>query len=188
MDPKIYNMDQVQAMFFLAVSWLNIKPKTIKNCWDHTNILSLLSNESDEIVLDSPTSALPLENEVIHELDGLLGHLPGNENNEIPSVEDLDLESGEADMMLFPEFEFESNDDSDIEEENVLIEEEPTPLEIAEQKRILRESFENILQYDTAMSEFDILVHRRIRAKLAESRAEFNNSKKQTDLRSFYKK
>lgn len=165
-------MDQVQAMFFLALSWLKIKPETIKNCWKHTNILDLLSKEassvSDETVIDIPTTALPLEVEVTSELSELLENLPGNTNKEISSVEDLDLETGETDMMLFPDFEHgmdeDNEDDEDTEDtdEITILEEEPTDSEILEQKKILRESFENILRYDIAMSEFDLLVHRRI--------------------------
>ncbi|KAL7326228.1 hypothetical protein PS15p_212320 [Mucor circinelloides] len=33
-----YRMDEVDALFFLADSWLKIEPQTIKNCWDHTKI------------------------------------------------------------------------------------------------------------------------------------------------------
>ncbi|KAI8367037.1 hypothetical protein BD560DRAFT_399945, partial [Blakeslea trispora] len=60
-------MNQVQAMFFLAASWLEVKPETIKNCWRHTRILE---SKEDEMV-EPPTTALPLEKKIFFDVEAI---------------------------------------------------------------------------------------------------------------------
>lgn len=190
MDPKIYNMDQVQAMFYVAHSWLAIKSETINNCWKHTNLLKILSKEhsnDDSCDVSIPSHDLPLDEEVSAELNEMLPRLPGNIDNEIQDVSELDLDAGESDLMLFPPITVGALDQvSDEEVEDEAIEEELAPWEIAEQKRFLREGYESILKYETPTTQFQFEVHRYARSRLAEFRAEANNSKQQTDLRSFF--
>ncbi|KAL7312288.1 hypothetical protein PS15m_008069 [Mucor circinelloides] len=63
---------------------------------------------------------------------------------------------------------------------------EEEPVNVNESKKRFREACEDYLKFDATRDEIDKLVHRRIRRKLAEAKAEYNNSKTQTDLRSFY--
>ena len=63
---------------------------------------------------------------------------------------------------------------------------EEEPVNVNESKKRFREACEDYLKFDVPQDEIDKLVHRRIRQRLAEAKAEYNNSKTQTDLRSFY--
>ncbi|KAI8887555.1 DDE-domain-containing protein [Backusella circina FSU 941] len=95
----VYNMDQVQVMFFLANAYLKVKPETIKNCWSHTNILAFKEGLSCSEV-SYPSMPLPLDSDVTSELDSMLPTLPGNYNQEITSVDQLDLEADEHEMLI----------------------------------------------------------------------------------------
>ena len=96
-------MDQVQAMYFLASSWLKVKPETIKNCWRHTKLLNFKETLSlNSEVLELPSTALPLEPEIVAQLNELIPSLPGNLNNEVTKMDELDMETDENEMVLFP--------------------------------------------------------------------------------------
>ncbi|KAG1459449.1 hypothetical protein G6F55_004757 [Rhizopus delemar] len=73
-NPNVYKMDQAQAMFFLANAWL--KP------------------------IESPTSALPLEEDITSELNGMLPDLPRKFDNKITDVSQLNLEADESEMIV----------------------------------------------------------------------------------------
>ena len=76
------------------------------------------------------------------------------------------------------------NDTVDIEESDE--EEEPAFVDIEEKKKRFREACEIYLNVDVPQDDIDQLVHRRIRQRLTEALAEHNNSKRQTDLRSYF--
>ncbi|KAG1047208.1 hypothetical protein G6F43_010333 [Rhizopus delemar] len=71
---SVYKMDQARAMFSLANAWL--KP------------------------VEYPTSALPLEEEIVAELNGMLPNLPGNFDNKVTDVSQLNLEADESEMIV----------------------------------------------------------------------------------------
>ena len=185
-----YEMDQVQAMIYIASSWKNVKPETIANCWRHTNMLSFMDkptgDSSDDFEMPQfPAYSLPLEQTVVDELNRIIPDLPGN-NNEVTHVSELDLETDE-DSMLLMELPGLTTDDDSLESTVGDIEsDEEEPVNVNESKKIFREACEDYLKFDVPQDEIDKLVHRRIRQRLAEAKAEYNNSKTQTDLRSFY--
>jgi len=39
-ERDIYKVDQLQGMRWVKIAWSEVTPETIKNCWNHTNILS----------------------------------------------------------------------------------------------------------------------------------------------------
>jgi hypothetical protein len=187
-----YEMDQVQAMIYIASSWKKVMPETIKNCWSHTNILSfmhkLTSDSGEDFELPQfPTYSLPLEQTVVDELNRIIPDLPGNDDNKVTHVSELDLEAGERNM-LFTEL-LGSMTDGDFSENTVGDEEsdEEEPSNCEENNRRLREACEDYLKFDIPQDEIDQLVHRRIRQRLAEARAEYESSKIQTDLTSYFK-
>ncbi|KAG1038858.1 hypothetical protein G6F43_012623 [Rhizopus delemar] len=96
----VYKMDQAQAMFFLSNARLKVKPETIKNCWQHTKILAFKEKTiCDFEPVEYPTSALPLEKEIVAELNGMIPDLPRKFNNEVTDVSQLNLEADESDMI-----------------------------------------------------------------------------------------
>ncbi|KAG2190430.1 hypothetical protein INT47_006476 [Mucor saturninus] len=174
----VYNMNQVQAMFFLANAWLKVTPATIKNCWRHTNILGFKENPTALAL--PPTVPLPLEDNVVQEINNLLPDLPGNLDNEVTDVSQLDLDSDE--MFII--------DDEEIvmdgEEEIPMIPEQEIYVDINDCKKRLREAYETILALDVPLDDLDNQYHRRVRMRLAESRAEVENLKEQADIRRFF--
>lgn len=174
----VYNMNQVQAMFFLANAWLKVTPETIKNCWRHTNILGFKENPTALAL--PPTVPLPLEDNVVQEINNLLPDLPGNLDNEVTDVSQLDLDSDE--MFII--------DDEEIvmdgEEEIPMIPEQEIYVDINDCKKRLREAYETILALDVPLDDLDNQYHRRVRMRLAESRAEVENLKEQADIRRFF--
>ncbi|EIE86859.1 hypothetical protein RO3G_11570 [Rhizopus delemar RA 99-880] len=94
-------MDQAQAMFSLANAWLKVKPETTKNFWQHTKILAFKERTiCDFEPVEYPTSALPLEEEIVAELNGMLPNLPGNFDNKVTDVSQLNLEADESEMIV----------------------------------------------------------------------------------------
>ena len=105
-DRRAYDLDQVDAMWFLADAWLKVKVSTIENCWNHTNILQSKhcreleeeTNQTDKDFVLPPEEGLPLDDEVVQTINKLLSDLPGNNN--ITSIEELDLEANESDVIV----------------------------------------------------------------------------------------
>ncbi|KAG1036287.1 hypothetical protein G6F43_013076 [Rhizopus delemar] len=82
-NPNVYKMDQVQAMFSLANALLKVKPETIKTAG-----------------MEYLTSALPLEEEIVAELNGMLPNFPRNFDNKATDVSQLSLEADESEMIV----------------------------------------------------------------------------------------
>ncbi|KAG1626081.1 hypothetical protein G6F44_012526 [Rhizopus delemar] len=100
-NPNVYKMDQVQAMFSLANAWLKVKPETIKNCWQHTKILAFKERTiCDFDPVEYLTSALPLEEEIVAELNGMPPNFPRNFDNKATDVSQLNLEADESEMIV----------------------------------------------------------------------------------------
>ncbi|KAI8373791.1 hypothetical protein BD560DRAFT_466995 [Blakeslea trispora] len=165
-------MNQVQAMFFLAASWLEVKPETIKNCWRHTRILE---SKEDEMV-EPPTTALPLEQEIVDSLNCLIPQLPGNQNETVKTVSDLDLNVDEAEMMLVTSVQ-DAGDEEALGEE----EEEDIFYDVEATKKRLRECYEFILNHDIPEDDIETSMHRRYRRRIAAARAEVINAREQTN-------
>ncbi|KAG1041265.1 hypothetical protein G6F43_012123 [Rhizopus delemar] len=73
-------------------------------------------------------------------------------------------------------------------EENDKPEQDEQRADIVECKKLLREAYEAILMCKVPLDDLDRKLHRRIRMRLADSCAELNKSKEQTDLRSYFTK
>ncbi|EIE86228.1 hypothetical protein G6F49_013647 [Rhizopus delemar] len=187
-------MDQAQAMFSLANAWLKVKPETIKNCWQHTKILAFKERTiCDFEPVEYPTSALPLEEEIIAELNGMLPGFLRNFDNKVTDVSQLSLGTDESKMIVCYTTSTINNEETaegnvDETEENDNTEQDEQRFDIVECKRRLREAYETILMYEASLNDLDRKLHRRIRMRLANSCAELNKSKEQTDLRSYFTK
>ncbi|KAG1551416.1 hypothetical protein G6F51_001854 [Rhizopus arrhizus] len=185
-------MDQAQAMFSLANAWLKVKPETIKNCWQHTKILAFKERTiCDFEPVEYPTSALPLEEEIIAELNGMLPGFLRNFDNKVTDVSQLSLGTDESKMIVCYTTSTINNEETaegnvDETEENDNTEQDEQRFDIVECKRRLREAYETILMYEASLNDLDRKLHRRIRMRLANSCAELNKSKEQTDLRSYF--
>ncbi|EIE83342.1 hypothetical protein RO3G_08047 [Rhizopus delemar RA 99-880] len=133
-------MDQAQTMFFLANAWL--KP------------------------VEYPTSALPLEEEIAAELNGVLPDLPRSFDNKVTDISQLNLEADESEMIKRQKGnidETEKNDNTEQVEQRV---------DIVECKKRLREAYETILMYKVPLDDLGRKLHRRIRIRMTDSCAE----------------
>ncbi|EIE86253.1 hypothetical protein RO3G_10964 [Rhizopus delemar RA 99-880] len=182
----VHKMDQAQAMFSLANAWLKVKPETIKNCWKHTKILAFKERTiCDFEPVEYPTSALPLEEEIIAELNGMLPGFLRNFDNKVTDVSQLSLGTDESKMIVCYTTSTINNEETaegnvDETEENDNTEQDEQRFDIVECKRRLREAYETILMYEASLNDLDCKLHRRIRMRLAGSCAELNKSKEQT--------
>ncbi|KAG1034691.1 hypothetical protein G6F43_013359 [Rhizopus delemar] len=177
----VYKMDQAQAMFFLSNARLKVKPETIKNCWQHTKILAFKEKTiCDFEPVEYSTSALPLEKEIVAELNGMIPDLLGNFNNEVTDVSQLNLEADESEMIVCYTANITNNEETaegnvDETEENDNPEQDEQRDDIVECKKRLREAYETILMYEVPLDDLDRKLHRRIRMRLAGSCAEFKS-------------
>ncbi|KAG1051945.1 hypothetical protein G6F43_005885 [Rhizopus delemar] len=73
-------------------------------------------------------------------------------------------------------------------EENDNTEQDEQRVDIVECKKRLREAYETIFMYEALLDDLDRKLHRRIRMRLADSCAELDKSKEQTDVRSYFTK
>ncbi|KAG1040048.1 hypothetical protein G6F43_012370 [Rhizopus delemar] len=179
-------MDQAQAMFFLANAWLKVKPETIKNCWQHTKILAFKEKTiCDFEPVEYPTSALPLEEEIVADLNGMLPDIHVKFDSEVTDVSQLNLEADESNIIVCYTTSTTNNEETakgniDEAEENDNTEQDEQCVDIVECKKRLREACETILMYEVPLDDFDRKLYRRIRMRLADSCAELNESKEQT--------
>jgi hypothetical protein len=185
-NPNVYHMDQVEAMFFLANAWLKIRPETIKNCWRHTRILDFKENPVLDGEVEYPTTSLPLEEDVTTELNEMLPNLPGNTNNEVTDISQLDLETDESEISNDAVEEIvESNENEDAAQEEEPDINDAEPIDIKECKKKLREAYEAILKYEVPLDDLDRQIHKHVRRRLAESRAEVIAEREQKKLAHF---
>ncbi|KAG2193058.1 hypothetical protein INT47_012132 [Mucor saturninus] len=117
---------------------------------------------------------------VTMKINNLLPDLPGNLDNQVTDVSQLDLDSDEIFII----------DDEKIvmdgEEEIPMIPEQEIYVDINDCKKRLKEAYETILALDVPLDDLDNQYHRCVRMRLAESRAEVENLKEQADIRRFF--
>ncbi|EIE80212.1 hypothetical protein RO3G_04917 [Rhizopus delemar RA 99-880] len=165
-------MDQVQAMFSLANAWLKILAFKERTICDFDPVEYL-------------TSALPLEEEIVAELNGMPPNFPRNFDNKATDVSQLNLEADESEMIVCYTRSTTNNEETaegniDETEENDNTEQDEQRVDIVEYKKRLREAYETILMYKVPLDDLDRKLHRRIRMRLADSCANLNKSKEQT--------
>ncbi|KAG1503022.1 hypothetical protein G6F46_002573 [Rhizopus delemar] len=124
-------------------------------------------------------------------INGMLPDLPGKFDNKVTDVSQLNLEADESEMIVCYTTSTTNNEETaegniDETEENDNTEQDEQRVDIVECKKRLREAYETILMYEVPLDDLDRKLHRRIRMTLADSCAELNKSKEQTDLRSYF--
>jgi len=194
-----YRMDEVDALFFLADSWLKIEPQTIKNCWDHTKILDFKFADRERIETEEaiPNFELPLSDALVRRFNEIIPDLPGNRDDNgnplVTELDGLDLAANESDLIVFqPELvEFHEDNDGEDREEPVVVEEkedesEEEVVDVKEIREKLKQSYETILYYSLPMDDQDRSMLKTIRKKLDEIRSEEVGEKKQTTLRNYF--
>ena len=72
-EEAIESLNIKEAIEIIADAWNNVKPATIKNCWQHTKILPETTSEmvtaEEYVELDSNliSASLPTEEEILEE-------------------------------------------------------------------------------------------------------------------------
>lgn len=100
-------MDEVDALFFLADSWLKIEPQTIKNCWDHTKIVDFKFDDREEIETKDAIRNfnLPVSDALVRRFNEIIPDLPGNRDGDgnplVTELGGLDLAADESDLIVF---------------------------------------------------------------------------------------
>ena len=173
------------ALYFLADAWIRVKPTSIQNCWDHTNILNFRTNkesiDDDELL---PTTELPLDNDLVEELNNIISDLPGNKDSEgrrmATTLDELDLYADESTLIVvLPKtVDFLEEGNEDEEEEEIV----DTKLIRADLKR----SYETILYYYTAFDDKDNAMLKVITRKLDEIRTEEAAERKQSNFCDYF--
>ncbi|KAG1054116.1 hypothetical protein G6F43_003849 [Rhizopus delemar] len=116
-------------------------------------------------------------------INGLLSDLPGNFDNKVTDVSQLNLEADESEMIVCYTTSTTNNEETaegniDETEKNDNTEQDEQHVDIVECKKRSREAYEIILMYKVPLDDLDHKLHRRIRMRLAG----LNKSKEQTDL------
>ncbi|KAG1562381.1 hypothetical protein G6F47_000981 [Rhizopus delemar] len=173
---------------YITNAWIKVKPETIKICWQHTKILAFKERTiCDSEPVGYPTSALPLEEEIVAELNGMLPDIHVKFDNKVTDVSQLSLEADESEMIVCYTTSITNNEETaegniDETEKNDNTEQDEQCVDIVECKNRLREAYETIIMYEVPLDDLDRKLHRRIRMRLADSCAELNKAKEQTDL------
>ncbi|KAG1452699.1 hypothetical protein G6F46_009353 [Rhizopus delemar] len=107
-------------------------------------------------------------------INGMLPDLPRNFDNKVTDVSQLNLEADESEMIVC--YTTSATNNEETAEGNIDAEENDNT-EQDEQRVDIVES---------RLDDLDRKLHRRIRMRLADSCAELNKSKEQTDLRSYF--
>ncbi|KAG1571387.1 hypothetical protein G6F47_013666 [Rhizopus delemar] len=115
----------------------------------------------------------------------MLPNFPGNFDNKVTDVSQLNLEADESEMIVCYTTSTTNNEETaegnvDETEENDNTEQDEQRVDIVECKKRLREAYETTLMYEVPLDDLDRKLHRRIRMRLADSCSELNKSKEQT--------
>ncbi|KAK4510997.1 Translocation protein S62 [Mucor velutinosus] len=192
-----YRMDEVDALYFLADSWIKVKPQTIQNCWDHTKILDFKFAQRQRVDSEDvlPSFELPLDDDLVSQLNEIIPELPGNRSNDgvqlVTEVNDLDLNADESDAIVFNPVivEFEDGDDVTHRSQELEVEEEPVEIYDVDTKEIrekLKHAYETILYHTIPMDKKEKSMLKTIRRNLNDIRSEEVAEKNQTDLRDYF--
>ncbi|KAG1057673.1 hypothetical protein G6F43_000491 [Rhizopus delemar] len=155
---------------YITNAWIKVKPETIKNCWQHTKILAFKERTiCDSEPVGYPTSALPLEEEIVAELNGMLPYIHVKFHNKVTDVSQLSLEADESEMIVCYTTSTTINEETaegniDETEENDKPEQDEQHVDIVE----------------FPLDDLVRKLHHRIQMTLADSCAELNKSKEQT--------
>ncbi|KAK4508969.1 Bud site selection protein, Revert to axial protein 1 [Mucor velutinosus] len=192
-----YRMDEVDALYFLADSWIKVKPQTIQNYWDHTKILDFKFAQRQRVDSEDvlPFFELPLDDDLVSQLNETTPELPGNRSNDgvqlVTEVNDLDLNADESDAIVFNPMivEFEDGDDVTHRSQELEVGEEPVEIYDVDTKEIrekLKHAYETILYQTIPMDEKEKSMLKTIRRNLNDIRSEEVAEKNQTDLRDYF--
>ncbi|KAI9481645.1 MAG: hypothetical protein EXX96DRAFT_480481 [Benjaminiella poitrasii] len=192
-------MDEVQALFFWADSWLKVKPSTIRNCWEKTKIIDFkFSNDvtyDDLDKLPGASEVVPLDEDIVNSIIDIIPQLPGNTTDShghqlISRVDQPELNTNEESLIVCqPSFV-----EVDTAEE---VEEEVTPTEIEDDvveedvdtektRSELKRAWEVIMLNEVPYNEESHSVIKNCRRRIAEYKLEEIVERKQTDLREYF--
>ncbi|KAI9487036.1 MAG: hypothetical protein EXX96DRAFT_497341, partial [Benjaminiella poitrasii] len=163
---KEYKMDEVEAMQFVADSWIKVKTLTTTNCWKRTGILRM--NNTDEIQDVSFTNEeLSLEIDIVQNLNEVVPELPGNSmivegRYLVSNVNQLSLEADEDELVVTqPSETFTITDEA----ENDLneIESEQEVIVTKQMRSVLKQAYELILRQHLPEDGIDEILLKRIK-------------------------
>ncbi|KAI9330658.1 hypothetical protein BD770DRAFT_449517 [Pilaira anomala] len=195
----IYKLSEVQALWYLADAWQRVKVSTIKNCWDHTNILQFKHRRDSSIETDitdddfvlPPDEGLPLDDDIVRKIVQLIPELPLNDGQVVESYE-LDLEADESDLVVTEPYgaaaTIEEEEEEEVEEEEEE-EEENEEIQVAGYKakrNNLKRALELILLNTTPGVDNDEDLFICASKKLKSIKEEETSEKKQTTLLQFF--
>ncbi|KAG1596075.1 hypothetical protein G6F47_008335 [Rhizopus delemar] len=126
-------------------------------------------------------------------INRMLPDFPRKFDNKVTVVSQLKFEADESEMIVCYTTSTTNNEETaerniDEAEENDNTEQDEQRVDIVECKKRLREAYETIFMYEALLDDLDRKLHRRIRMRLADSCAELDKSKEQTDVRSYFTK
>lgn len=192
----IYKLSEVQALWYLADAWRRVKVSTIKNCWDHTNILQFKhrrdsSNEpgaTDSDFVYPPDEGLPLDDEIVRQIDHLVPELPLNDGQVVESHE-LDLDADESDLVVTEPYgaaTIEEEEEEVHQEEEVEVNEEEQVATYKTKRNNLKCALELILLNITPGVDNDEDLFICASKKLKAIKEEETSEKKQTTILQFF--
>ncbi|KAG1546251.1 hypothetical protein G6F49_010554 [Rhizopus delemar] len=124
--------------------------------------------------------------------NGMLPDLPGNFDNNVTDVSQLNLEADESEMIVCYTTSTTNNEKTaegniDETEENDNTKQDEQRVDVVECRKRLREAYETILIYEVPLDDLDRKLHCRIRMRLADSCAELNAKRANRSSILFYK-
>ncbi|KAI9485297.1 MAG: hypothetical protein EXX96DRAFT_474945 [Benjaminiella poitrasii] len=186
-------MDEVRALFFLADSWLKVKPSTIRNCWEKTKIIDFMfSNDvtyDDLDKLPGASEVVPLDEDIVNSINDIIPPTPRRDHQLISRVDQLELNTDEESLIVcqpsFVEVDTveEVEEDTPAELEDDVVEEDVDTEKIRSE---LKRAWEIIMLNKVPYNEESRSVIKIARRRIAEYRSEEIAEKKQTDLRKFF--
>ncbi|KAK4512052.1 uncharacterized protein ATC70_013295 [Mucor velutinosus] len=142
-----------------------------------------------------PSFELPLDDDLVSQLNEIIPELPGNRSNDgaqlVTEVNDLDLNAEESDAIVFNpvNVEFEDGDDVTEGSQELEVEEEPEEIYDVDTKEIkekLKHAYETILYHTIPIDEKEKSMLKTIRRNLNNIRLEEVAEKNQTNLRDYF--
>jgi hypothetical protein len=186
-------MDEVDALYVLVDFWIKVKPLSILNCWNHTNFLNSKpgkgSVDEEELL---PTTELPLDDDLVEELNAIIPSLSGNKDDKgrqlVSAVDQLDLTADESTLIVVepPIVEFvDDENEAEVVEEKIEEEKEEV-IDVQKIREDLKRSYETILYHTVPLDDKENTTFKVMRRKLNELRPEEIAEEKQRDVRVYF--
>lgn len=178
-------------MYFIAHSWIAVKPETIHNCWKNADVLPSYASETQvatDVDTDNSQIAVVIEPEIIDKFKQLANQLP-NFKNVDNILTDIGLMVGESDLLTTEPADHmeDSVNDDNREDVDDADDEETKVIDVAQRRSQFKASIQDVLGHLLPENEEDEKTIKSLRKRLHDITAKEVSELVQASITTFFR-